>query len=94
MTGFDPEGAQDGAVETLGGREVRGGDADVVEHPAEASVEELVEGLGVPRIQRTGRTTSIPRLETRCARSSVSRSTWSLPCCSKRSTSTISAIST
>ena len=44
--------------------------------------------------QRTGRTTSIPRLETRCAKSSVKRWTCSLACCSKRSTSRISAIST
>ena len=44
--------------------------------------------------QRTGRTTSIPRLETRCAKSSANRWTCSLACCSKRSTSTISAIST
>ena len=42
---------------------------------------------------KNGRTTSIPRLETRCAKSSV-RWTCSLACCSKRSTSTISAIST
>jgi hypothetical protein len=46
------------------------------------------------RIQNTGRRTSIPRLETRCAKSSVRRWTCSLACCSKRSTSRISAIST
>ena len=45
-------------------------------------------------LQRTVRTTSIPRLETRCAKSSANRSTCSLACCSKRSTSTISAINT
>ena len=44
--------------------------------------------------QMIGRTTSIPRLETRRARSSANRSTCSLAGCSKRSTSTISAIST
>ena len=34
---LDAQDAQDGAVEALGGREVRDGDADVVEHPAEAT---------------------------------------------------------
>jgi hypothetical protein len=38
MAGLDAQDAQDGAVEALGGREVRDGDADVVEHPAEATV--------------------------------------------------------
>ena len=38
MAGLDAQNAQDGAVEALGGREVRDGDADVVEHPAEATV--------------------------------------------------------
>src|SRR5205823_6222907 len=32
MAGLDAEDAQDGAVETLGGRHVRDGDADLVEH--------------------------------------------------------------
>jgi hypothetical protein len=38
MAGLDAQDAQDGAVEALGGREVRNGDEDVVEHPAEATV--------------------------------------------------------
>ena len=38
IAGLDAQDAQDGAVEALGGREVRDGDADVVEHPAEATV--------------------------------------------------------
>jgi hypothetical protein len=38
MAGLDAQDAQDGAVEALGGRKVRDGDADVVEHPAEATV--------------------------------------------------------
>ena len=38
MAGLDAQDAQDGAVEALGGREVRDRDADVVEHPAEATV--------------------------------------------------------
>ena len=38
MAGVGAQDAQDGAVEALGGREVRDGDADVVEHPAEATV--------------------------------------------------------
>src|SRR5215218_6414648 len=38
MAGLDAQDAQDGAVEALGGREVRDGDGDVVEHPAEATV--------------------------------------------------------
>jgi hypothetical protein len=38
MAGLDAQDAQDGAVEALGGREVRDGDADMVEHPAEATV--------------------------------------------------------
>ena len=46
MAGLDPQDAQDRAIEALGGGEVRDGDADVVEHPAEATVEELVEELG------------------------------------------------
>jgi hypothetical protein len=46
MAGLDTQDAQDRAIEALGGREVRDGDADVVEHPAEATVEELVEELG------------------------------------------------
>ena len=33
MAGLDAQDAQDGAIEALGGREVRNGDADVVEHP-------------------------------------------------------------
>ena len=37
MAGLDTQDAQDGAVEALGCREVRDGDADMVEHPAEAS---------------------------------------------------------
>ena len=37
MAGLDAQDAQDGAVEALGGREVRDRDADVVEHPAEAT---------------------------------------------------------
>ena len=37
MAGLDTQDAQDRAIETLGGREVRDGDADVVEHLAEAS---------------------------------------------------------
>jgi hypothetical protein len=38
MAGLDTQDAQDGAVEAFGGREVRDGDADMVEHPAEATV--------------------------------------------------------
>src|SRR5437899_5921573 len=38
MAGLDAQDAQDGAVEALGGRHVRDGDADMVEHPAEATV--------------------------------------------------------
>src|SRR5207342_2748096 len=38
MAGLDAQDAQDGAVEALGRREVRDSDADVVEHPAEATV--------------------------------------------------------
>src|SRR4051794_33022072 len=38
MARLDAQDAQDGAVEALGGREVRDGDADVVEHPTEATV--------------------------------------------------------
>ncbi len=48
MAGLDAQDAQDGAVEALGGREVRDGDADVVEHPAEATVA----GLPDARTQR------------------------------------------
>jgi len=47
-----------------------------------------------PQIQRTGRTTSIPRLETRWSKSSAKRWMCSVACCSKFSTLTISAIST
>jgi hypothetical protein len=36
MAGLEAQDAQDGAVEALRGGEVRDGDADVVEHPAEA----------------------------------------------------------
>jgi hypothetical protein len=43
MAGLDAEDAQDGAVEVLGGREIRDGDADVVKHPAEATVAGLPE---------------------------------------------------
>jgi hypothetical protein len=46
MTGLDPQDAQDRAIEALGGHKVGDGDADVVEHAAEATVEELVEELG------------------------------------------------
>jgi hypothetical protein len=42
MAGLDAQDAQDGAVEALGGREVRDGDGDVVEHPAEATVASLL----------------------------------------------------
>ena len=38
MAGLDAQDPQDGAVEAFGGRQVRDGDADVVEHPAEATV--------------------------------------------------------
>ena len=37
MAGLDTQDAQDRAIEALGGREVRDGDADVVEHPAQAN---------------------------------------------------------
>ena len=37
MAGLGAQDAQDGAIEALGGGEVRDGDADVVEHPAEAT---------------------------------------------------------
>ena len=46
MPGLDTKDAQDRAIEALGGREVRDGEADVVEHPAEATVDEPVEELG------------------------------------------------
>jgi hypothetical protein len=45
MAGLDAQDAQDDAVEALGGREVRDGDPDMVEHPAEATVAGLPEGL-------------------------------------------------
>jgi hypothetical protein len=48
MAGLDAEDAQDGAVEALGGREVRDGDADVVKHSAEATV------AGLPGREPTG----------------------------------------
>jgi hypothetical protein len=38
MAGLDTQDAQDGAIEALGGREIRDSDANVVEHRAEASV--------------------------------------------------------
>ena len=41
MAGLDGQDAQDGAVEALGGREVRDGDANVVEHQVEATVARL-----------------------------------------------------
>jgi hypothetical protein len=37
ITGLDAQDAQDGAVEALGGSEVRDGDGDMVEHEAEAT---------------------------------------------------------
>jgi hypothetical protein len=43
MAGLDAQDAQDGAVQALGGREVRDGGADVVEHPAEATAAGLPE---------------------------------------------------
>ena len=43
MAGLDTQDAQDGAVETLGGRKVRDGDANVVKHPAEATLARLPE---------------------------------------------------
>ncbi len=54
MAGLDAQDAQDGAVEALGGREVRDGDADVVEHPAEATVAgmlDLPERRTAPAVQ-------------------------------------------
>jgi hypothetical protein len=39
MAGLDAQDAQDGAVETLGGREVRDGDPDVIEHQPRLSVD-------------------------------------------------------
>ena len=53
MAGLDAQDAQDGAVEALGGREVRDGDADVVEHPAEATV------AGLPEVRTHGILSSI-----------------------------------
>ena len=41
MAGLNAQDAQDGAVEALGGREVGDGDANVVEHPAEATSQTL-----------------------------------------------------
>ena len=38
VAGLDAQHGEDGAVEALGRGEVRDGDADVVEHPAEATV--------------------------------------------------------
>jgi hypothetical protein len=38
MAGLDAQDAQDGAVKALGGREVRDGDGDMVEYPAEPTV--------------------------------------------------------
>ena len=54
MAGLDAQDAQDGAVEALGGREVRDGDADVVEHPAEATV------AGLPEARTHGILSSLP----------------------------------
>jgi hypothetical protein len=48
MAGLDAQDAQDGAVKALGGREVRDGDADMVEHPAEATVAGM---LDVPHLR-------------------------------------------
>jgi hypothetical protein len=49
MGGLDAQSAQDGAVEAPGGREVRDGDEDVVEYPAEATV------AGTPDLTRLAR---------------------------------------
>src|SRR4029079_688201 len=38
MAGLGAQDAQDRAIEALGGRQVRDGDADVVEHPAKATL--------------------------------------------------------
>jgi hypothetical protein len=38
VTGLDAEDGEDCPVEALGGGEVRDGEADVVEHPVEATV--------------------------------------------------------
>src|ERR671934_246947 len=43
VAGLDAQDAQDGAIEALGGREVRDGDGDVVEHYAEATVAGMLE---------------------------------------------------
>jgi hypothetical protein len=37
MAGLDAQDTQDRAVEALGRREVRDGDADVIEYPAQAT---------------------------------------------------------
>jgi hypothetical protein len=49
MAGLDTQDAQDRAIEALGGREVRDGDADVVEDPARlpAATDEI--GLSLNR---------------------------------------------
>ena len=44
MAGLGAQDAQDGAVKALGGREVRDGDANVIEHPAEATVPRAAPG--------------------------------------------------
>ena len=63
MAGLDAQDAQDGAVETLGGREVRDGDGDVVEHPAQATAAacSLLGSLG-EEIDRKPRGRMAPRL--------------------------------
>jgi hypothetical protein len=66
MAGLDAQDAQDGAVEALGGREVRDGDEDVVEHPAEATVAGMLDAgitpLGNrPQAKRKGAATALPR---------------------------------
>src|SRR6266545_3942245 len=54
VAGLDAQDAQDGAVEALGGGEVRDGDADMVEHPAEA--------CGCRELRSGFRPSSIPAL--------------------------------
>ena len=59
VTGLDAQDAQDGAVEALGGREVRDGDADMVEHPGEATVAGMLD----PSSTRTSiRNSSLPAM--------------------------------
>src|SRR3954465_9467599 len=53
MAGLDAQDAQDGAIEALGGREIRDGDANVAEHRAEATAGRC-ERLEAAALRRAG----------------------------------------